>query len=172
MKVAEVPIGNTPNQIWSNLLRKDPRAKRGKNMDFRKLYKEKSKITYRKTAWKMINVFGFSWKITLYFWFLPLHSISNSQNFAAALRAAFHFSSCSIERVRLSRWIILDKIGRIICFLDIFFMKFRKITILATLGHSRGGVRVLKTHWKRHKSRDHNFLHRSYTPIFFSFEKN
>ena len=60
MKVAEVPIGNTPNQIWSNLLRKDPRAKRGKNMDFRKLYKEKSKITYRKTAWKMINIFWFS----------------------------------------------------------------------------------------------------------------
>ena len=28
--------------------------------------------------------------------------------------------------------------------------------------------RVLKTFWKPHKSKEHNFLHRNYTPTFFS----
>ena len=31
-----------------------------------------------------------------------------------------------------------------------------------------GGVRVPKTCWKHHKSKDWNFLHRNYTPNFFS----
>ena len=32
---------------------------------------------------------------------------------------------------------------------------------------SAEGVRVLQTCWKPHKSKDHNFLHRNYTQIFF-----
>ena len=31
-----------------------------------------------------------------------------------------------------------------------------------------GGVRVPKTRWKHHKSKDHIFLHRSYVQLFFS----
>ena len=31
--------------------------------------------------------------------------------------------------------------------------------------------RVLKTLWKHHKSKDHNFLHRSYIPNFFQLWK-
>ena len=33
------------------------------------------------------------------------------------------------------------------------------------------GVRVLKTLWKHHKSKEHIFQHRSYIPIFFSTSK-
>ena len=45
-----------------------------------------------------------------------------------------------------------------------FLLKIMKIANLANLGRANGGVRVLETPWKHHKSRDHNFLHRSYTP--------
>ena len=41
--------------------------------------------------------------------------------------------------------------------------KIVKIVNLMIFRRAMGGVRVLKTRWKYHKSRDHNFLHRSYT---------
>jgi hypothetical protein len=39
-----------------------------------------------------------------------------------------------------------------------------KIANLMIFRRATGGIIVLKTRWKHHKSRDHNFLHRSYTP--------
>ena len=37
--------------------------------------------------------------------------------------------------------------------------------------NSYGGARVSRTRWKPHKSKDHNFLHRNYIPIFFPTPK-
>ena len=50
--------------------------------------------------------------------------------------------------------------------------KYRpKFTLIFFVRRAVEGVRVLKTLWKHHKSKEHIFLHRSYTPFFFNFEK-
>ena len=48
----------------------------------------------------------------------------------------------------------------------------RKIANLMNFSHANGEVRVLKTPRNHHKSKDHNFLHRSYTPKKFPAQKN
>ena len=52
--------------------------------------------------------------------------------------------------------------------------KFQKVTGLQEFTGLKGDLlvfAVLKTRWKPHKSKDRNFLHRSYTNIFFSTPK-
>ena len=116
MKVAEVPIGNTPNQIWSNLLRKDPRAKRGKKYGFQEVIQGEIKNNVQKNRLEndkyflvflknhpllLISTFTLNLEFSKFrcrasrgfsFFFL-FYSVFD---FPAALRATFHFSSCSI----------------------------------------------------------------------------
>ena len=66
--------------------------------------------------------------------------------------AMFFFNEIG-KSIKCPRWILVKN-----------EIQNRKIANLMNFSHANGEVRVLKTPRNHHKSKDHNFLHRSYTP--------
>ena len=73
--------------------------------------------------------------------------------------AMFFFNEIG-KSIKCPRWILVKN-----------EIQNRKIANLMNFSHANGEVRVLKTPRNHHKSKDHNFLHRSYTPKKFPAPK-